>query len=260
MNYRISRERLNLAFWMETFKEHTIFIQQGLACGQKELINKAQEFKEEFTILQNEAEATIRNPFETDSNLLEDSRQASRDLLDFKRKLLRKVIQCNQIISLYPLTLDHTVREVEEFLCLTTIYKENNLRFTQAILAEETFWLRIMKEHTQFLRHFLDPSEQTFISKTHKFTQKFSQLHQQASDLESMLQANPKDFPTVKRFTKKVVAQTKKLQQFKEESKELLAECKLLAITTPLFAEHLAHEAEHFLKVIKQIKRYFDHN
>ncbi|GAB6098791.1 DUF2935 domain-containing protein [Halanaerocella petrolearia] len=257
MNQEVSRERLNLVYWLERFKEHTIFIKQGLPCQRRELIEQTEKLQHKLKLLQNEAETKSRTPFNKDDNLLKESMMVTSELLDFKRELLAMIIQCQLQSNLYPLLIDHTAREAEEFMSLTTIYQENDFTFSQAILAEEIFWLRIMKDHSQFLCHLIDPSETNFIAKLRDSKQNFNNLYNQALDLESMLQANPCNFPAVSRFTDKVINNTRELHQFKEETKELLAECKLLSSTNPLFAEHTAKEAKHFLIIINQIKSYF---
>ncbi|TDX48032.1 DUF2935 domain-containing protein [Orenia marismortui] len=258
MNQEIFLERLNLIFWLNVFKEHTLFIKRGLLCEQKDSIKRVEEFYQRFSYLESEAQHNQINPFiGENSDLLEESIIASRELLSFKRELLAKIINCNPVFNLYPLILDHMSREAEEFLSLTTIYYENDFSFEQIVLAEESFWLRGMQDHLSFICHLLDPSERILISQVKELNQKFENLYHQSLDLKSMLQANPQDFPTVLRFTNLVIKETSNLYKFKERLRQLLAECKALSITLPSFAEHTAKEAEHFIKTIKQIKNYF---
>ncbi|MBM7622475.1 DUF2935 domain-containing protein [Sporohalobacter salinus] len=255
MSQSISKERLNLSFWMRIFKEHALFIKRGLTCDRTDLIEEAEFFYDTFDQLQARAEST--GSLTDNDGLLQESITTTKELLDFKKEILRILIQCENIFNLYPLLINHTIREAEEFISLATIYCNNKLKFPQIILAEEIFWLRGMKDHTNFILHLLDPSELTFLAKTRKFKRKFTKLYCQALDLESMLQSNPDTFPKIPYFTNKIIAETEELYYFKEELRQLLNECKILSITVPLFADHTVRETDHFLVVIEQIKKHF---
>ena len=98
---------------------------------------------------------------------------------------------------LYPLLVDHITREAVNFLnLLKDGAPEDPL---DAIPAIEVFWLRQMKEHVEFVRGLLDPSERLLIAETEAFSVTFSRLLEEARDLASMdYQAQPDSFNTVR--------------------------------------------------------------
>jgi hypothetical protein len=156
-------------------------------------------------------------------------------------------IQCNaEPGSNYPLLLDHVRREAMHFLDLLQKPVPEDPLFM--LLQVEVFWLRIMKEHIEFVIHLLDPSERELIVQAEEFRKTFSRLLETARDLESMAETKPKNFNTVIRFTQDVIRNTMELRDFKATAFELARLCELLSIvSTPLLLDHIRREADKFL-------------
>ncbi|GIM28856.1 hypothetical protein CPJCM30710_15220 [Clostridium polyendosporum] len=230
-------------FWSRIMKEHALFIKLGLPADEPKLIAEAQAFFDLFEVLENRLNHVSRiNP-----ELLEDLIKAVRAIIAFKKFLLRKIIECKaQPGSNYPLLLDHIRREAMHFLrLLRSPVPEDSL---DLLLQEEVFWLRIMKEHIEFIIHLLDPSERELIEDAVQFKKTFSRLLETARDLESMAESEPKNFNTVIRFTEDVIDNTIKLRDFKAAAFELATLCELLSIvSTPLLLDHVRREADKFL-------------
>ena len=122
------------------------------------------------------------------------------------------------------------------------------------------FWLRQMKEHVEFIRGLLDPSERLLIAETEAFSVTFSRLLEEARDLASMnFQAQPDSFNTVARFTDSVLESTTRLRDFKAAAHELALLCQLLSIvSTPLLLDHVRREADWALLEIGQLRDLLD--
>src|SRR5690606_8687904 len=87
-----------------------------------------------------------------------------------------------------PLLVDHIRREAEYFIMtLTRINKGIDDPIEAEIVRENIFWLRIMADHSRFIRHLLDPSERNLIRAADQFAGEFDTLLAQARDLESMV-------------------------------------------------------------------------
>jgi len=230
-------------FWSRIMEEHALFIKLGLPADEPGLRAEAQEFIEIFRDLRNRLERVSRLKGE----LLEDLIEAVRAIIAFKAKLLRLLIQCKAAPgSNYPLLLDHIRREAMHFLDLLRTPVPEDPLF--ALLQEEVFWLRIMKEHIEFVIHLLDPSERELILQAERFRKTFSRLLETARDLESMAETNPRNFNTVIRFTQDVISNTTRLRDFKAAAFELAKLCELLSIvSTPLLLDHIRREADKFL-------------
>lgn len=236
-------------FWSRIMEEHALFIMLGLPADQPELRQKAQEFINLFAGLRVRLEKV--NKLEGD--LLEDLINAVKAIIEFKAMLLRMIIQCKEPPgSNYPLLLDHIRREAVRFLfLLRTRVPEDSL---DLLLQEEVFWLRIMKEHIEFVIHLLDPSERELLEQAKEFRKTFSRLLETARDLESMNETNPMNFNTVIRFTQTVIKNTMQLRNFKAAAFELATLCEVLSIvSSPLLLDHIRREADKFLSELEII-------
>ncbi|HYE68730.1 MAG TPA: DUF2935 domain-containing protein [Anaerovoracaceae bacterium] len=234
-------------FWARIMQEHALFIKLGLPADQPKLIQEAEEFIERFEELRSRLDKACR----LEGDLLKDLIEAVRDIIEFKALLLRLLIQCKAAPgSNYPLLLDHIRREAMHFLNL--LKKPVPQDPLIALLQEEVFWLRIMKEHIEFIIHLLDPSERELIEAAQDFLKTFSRLLESARDLESMVETRPKNFNTVIRFTEDVVRNTIALRDFKAAAFELARLCELLSIvSTPLLLDHVRREADKFLDEVE---------
>jgi len=230
-------------FWSRIMAEHALFIKLGLPADQAKLAEEAQFFNDLFSNLNRRLSKVNR----LEGDLLKDLKEAVRGIIEFKAELLRQIIQCRKEPgSNYPLLLDHIRREAVRFLDLLETKIPGNV--LDLLLQQEAFWLRIMKEHIEFVIHLLDPSERELIRQATQFQKTFSRLLETARDLMSMNRTNPKNFNTVIRFTQDVIRNTMQLRDFKAIAFELATLCQLLSIvSTPLLLDHIRREADKFL-------------
>ncbi len=241
-------------FWTRILKEHALFIRLGLPADQVELRAEAQAFFDLFEELQ----ARVNEAQSIGLCLLGDLIEAVNGIIAFKRRLLGLQVECKIAPCLYPLLVDHITREAVNFLnLLKDGAPEDPL---DAILAIEVFWLRQMKEHVEFVRGLLDPSERLLIVETDAFSATFSRLLDEARDLASMnFQAQPDSFNTVTRFTDSVLENITRLRDFKAAAHELALLCQLLSIvSTPLLLDHIRREADRALLEIGQLRQLLD--
>lgn len=163
-------------FWSRIMEEHALFIKLGLPCDQKEFREEAKEFIDLFSDLRKR----LNKVDKLEGDLLDDLIKAVKSIIVFKAKLLRQIIQCRKAPgSNYPLLLDHVRREAERFLgLLLKPVPEDSL---DLLLDQEIFWLRIMKEHIEFVIHLLDPSERELIKQAEEFRKTFSRLLENSS-------------------------------------------------------------------------------
>jgi len=224
-------------------QEHALFIKLGLPASEPELIKESQKFIERFR----ELRSRLKNACRLERDLLKDLIDAVKDIIEFKAKILRMLIQCKaEPGSNYPLLLDHIRREAMHFLDLLQKPVAQEPLFM--LLQEQVFWLRIMKEHIEFIIRLLDPSERELINQAENLRQTFSRLLETARDLESMAETKPKSFNTVLQFTKNVIAAATELRNFKAAAFELAELCRILSIvSTPLLLDHVRREADKFL-------------
>jgi len=228
-------------------QEHALFIKLGLPADQIEFREEAQALIDLFAELRRRLNRVSR----LEGQLLEDLIKAVKAIIEFKAKLLRNLLQCSaEPGSNYPLLLDHIRREAERFLNI--LQRPVPQDPMSMLLEQEVFWLRIMKEHIEFVIHLLDPSERELINQAEEFRRNFSRLLETARDLESMAETRPRTFNTVVRFTQDVINNTRALRDFKGTAFELANMCQLLGIvSTPLLLDHVRREADKFLNELE---------
>ncbi len=238
-------------FWVRILKEHSLFIQLGLPSARPDLIAEARRFYEMFQRLQDLIECRAA----LDPATIDEVRRAVVALIAFKRSLIRMMVQCElQGSHLYPLLLAHITREAVHFLellgCPATV-----MDGLLAILAEQSFWLRQMKEHLEFILALLDPSERELLAQTEALRVVFSRLLETARDLESMAEAQPETFNTGVQFTETVTKRVTELRDLKTAAYELAVVCRLLsAVPTPLLLDHIRREADKFLDELRDMR------
>ncbi len=240
-------------FWVRILKEHALFIQMGLPSNRPDLIAEARRFYELFGRLQDAVDARPT----LDNALLTEIRQAVAALIEFKRHLVRLSVQCELPGSgLYPLLLAHVIREAEHFLA----FLDSGCRVPipgglLGVMQNESFWLRQMKEHIEFILGLLDPSERELLSEAHAQSAVFSRLLETARDLESMAESSPQKFGTAVQFTETLIARVTALRDFKAAGYELAVLCRLLSITVPLLLDHVRREADKFLEELQEMRQ-----
>lgn len=242
-----------IRFWVRILKEHALFIQLGLPCNRPDLIAEAGRFYDLFQGLQDQVECVAV----VDQALLAELVRAVEALIAFKHSLLRLMVQCELPgANLYPLLLAHITREAIHFLeFLRGIAMASDPLV--AILAEQSFWLRQMKEHIEFIIGLLDPSEKELLAQAHATRVEFSNLLETARDLESMALSRPQTFNAVIRFTETLLERVTELRNFKATAYELAVLCRLLsALPTPLLLDHVRREADKFLDELREMLRH----
>jgi len=249
-------EPLNLEevkFWLRIMQEHALFIKAGLPCENTDLIDEAQAFYQEFESLRLRAERVQSDRKFTE--LINDSQVLVKEFYIYKRNLLHMMLECKLGGSNFPLLLDHVAREAEYFIRLLDKNKNGRVIVNGESKAQEnTFWLRIMADHTKFISHLLDPSERNLITTANNFSQEFDDLFIQGRDFSSMLH-NYNEVASFKRFIQDTRAATVRLRDFKRAAEEMIAECRLVGLIPALLADHVRREADHFLMILSMLEK-----
>lgn len=116
---------------------------------------------------------------------------------------------------------------------------ENKQPFQENYLYEqELFWNNIMKEHAEFIRGLLDPTEETLILTADHFS----------DDYENIL----KNYSQNPMYLKEIsLKKTIEFREFKIAGEEGLLNCKIKSIIIPLLADHIVREANHFIRILR---------
>ena len=113
-------------------------------------------------------------------------------------------------------------------------------------LEEVKFWLRIMQEHALFIKAGLNCDQTEFIDEAQAFQQEFESLRLRADGVKSD-----------RKFTdliNDIHCLVKEFYIFKRKLLHMMLECKLAGWNFPLLLDHMAREAEYFMRLLDKIK------
>jgi hypothetical protein len=169
----------------------------------------------------------------------------TRALVQFKTKLLSDVISCRIFTANYPLLIDHILREAKLYFQLVKrLQNREEIDLEREAYEQETFWNRIMAEHSKFIRGLLDPTEDQLINAANNFGNEFDELTKEAKEAmdNSVL---------LSQVTDESLKATMEISKFKAQGTQGLLDCKIKSIIIPLLGDHTLREANHYLRLLK---------
>lgn len=107
-----------------------------------------------------------------------------------------------------------------------------------------------MAEHSKFIAHLLDPTEQTLIRQARAMGQEFDVLLYQARNI----QVEP---PSTDRLRTQLTISkgaTLELRTFKEQATKLVEQAQVRSAIDPRLAAHITREAGKFLSIIDRLE------
>jgi hypothetical protein len=241
-----------LKFWLSIMQEHALFIKAGLPANRKEAIQEAQEFYRCFGALLAKAGAISSD--KKFKELVRQSTEKVEEFYRFKRRLLQLALRGELCGCLYPSLLDHMAREAEYFLRLLESMSDCKAFQLWPKTKELNFWVRLMSDHSDFIRQMLDPSEAILIETTEGFAGEFDELFRQSVDFSSMLRGANCSVPAFGRFLQDTRVAGMRLRDFQRGLHSMLEDKKVLGLITPLYADHVRREADHFLMVAAMLE------
>ena len=166
-------------------------------------------------------------------------------LANFKTTVLSNVIACRIFTSNYPLLIDHILREAKFYLQIVKrLQNREEINLEREAYEQETFWNRIMAEHSKFIRGLLDPTENDLINTANNFGNEFDNLTKESQE------AMDKTIP-ISKVTNDSLKATMEISKFKAQATQGLIECKIKSIIIPLLGDHTLREANHYLRLLK---------
>ncbi|MBL4934547.1 DUF2935 domain-containing protein [Clostridium sp. YIM B02515] len=175
--------------------------------------------------------------------------RAAQQIAGFKSNLLQNVLSCRMFTTNYPLLIDHILREAKFYLrMLTMLQKREEFDIAREAAYQETFWNRIMAEHSKFIRGLLDPTEEKLFDTANDFGKKFDELTLEAKNLS-------KDMGLLPEVTDRSLKNTVDIRNFKRQGTEGLIQCQIRSIAFPLLGDHVVREANHYIRMLKDFKK-----
>lgn len=167
---------------------------------------------------------------------------------EFKAMVSDQVTQCCLATNLFPSQLEHVYREALFYLKI--LKRLQNNQFVDArvdLLEQEVFWDEIMGEHAEFVAHFLDPSEKKLCQKARDLARRFEKLEQK-------MKGEGIPASGFGQLTQKNLSATLAVAEFKARGTELILDCQLKSLLSPLLIDHTLREANYYLRILQTWK------
>jgi len=177
-------------------------------------------------------------------NLNERAINLVKEVIKYKEKILNKLLKCKMFANLYSLLIDHILREARYYLMALESIQKREMP-VKDVLENQIFWDTIMKEHAEFVRGLLDPTEVELFNTANGFVGTFEKL------IEKTKKAEPKNIPEI---TKKALEATTEIRDFKRQGTEGLINCQIKVMAYPLLADHILREANRYIRVLNTMK------
>jgi hypothetical protein len=113
-------------------------------------------------------------------------------------------------------------------------------------LSRVQFWLRIMKEHSLFMKLGFACKDAELIREAEQFYGEFA-----AFEKEARCVSCDEEFMA---FVEKIMAAVKNIFAFKRHVLHLIVHCKIGGYNYPLLIDHISREAMYFLKLLGKIR------
>lgn len=122
------------------------------------------------------------------------------------------------------------------------------ITFIERSLAENRFWLRIMKEHAYFLGEGFNKKDKPLIAEADKFFHYFDQQLTRANNMAE----NPS---AIRKLNEESIELTSAFRNYKRNVLLLIINCKISGFNLPLLVDHIAREAEYFVRTLKKFNK-----
>lgn len=120
--------------------------------------------------------------------------------------------------------------------------------FVERSLTENRFWLRIMKEHALFLGEGFNRKDTHLIQYTDRFYHYFEQQEKKAYQ-------TPNNVESVRKLNEESIELVHGFRNFKRNLLILIINCKISGFNFPLLIDHIAREAEYFMRTLNKFNK-----
>ena len=192
-----------------------------------------------------EEEHMMTSNFEVNNQIVNDINNLNQETLpvignfiNLKNDILNKVLTCKIYTNNYPLLIKHLIEEAKIYYDI--LFRINQRQFEINSYNSQLFWNNIMKEHAEFIRGLLDPSEKQLILTADKFAEEYQIINRMKnSNLANLTSASLKE--------------TTNFKDFKTKCEEAILNCRVKSIIVPLLSDHILREANYYLNLLNNI-------
>lgn len=232
-----------LDFWVRNNYDHSTYLDREISHHELDLARANQQSTQRMGNVLKKVVAKSPDL----GNLIHEAQQSIHEYHSIVAHTMDRALHCEVIISTPISLLDHMVREAEESQRVFNLLQSGGqYSVSDAAIHENTFWLRQMADHLNYIQHYLDGSNYELRQRIIEMTHKFERLLLQAQALKTMIRKPRNEtLPILTQFNKTIIKEAKALEQFKLELDDIIKHCAVVTTAPPGLLEHIAREAHH---------------
>lgn len=241
MNEFEKTARFEHRFWLQILGDHSRFIHEALAPVEKQDIEMAAKFIQQFDTLLNKAKS---------EEILQLTAAAEREALklrDFKLELIKRLLSGKIKIHLSPSFINHMVNELEEYLRILEHLSKQQIPPIFHELHHHLVWQLDAAGHACAISSNLDSAEKRLKEKSDLYTKHFEDFYLKAVEMAGFLRTKLTTFPAIEKMNSDVTLEIKIFQNFLQEIEELELSAQALGTFSPLMADHMSREECYYL-------------
>lgn len=247
--------RNEIEFWTRIMRDHGVFQYSSLAPSEADAINTASYFINVFERLHAEA---ISNKTNT-TNLVNNSKTAVTQFIDFKRYMLAKLMACNIQLRMTPSFLNHMINEAMEFLHVLNL-ADGTMPYNNTLenLRIHKIWLPDASGHANAVASELDGIESEHVKEAQEFCKRFDNLFKKSFEMYSMYERTGLENGTLHYFNQQVKNTLTDFIRFLEQIEQLKEECSIFSSGTfsPQMPRHMMLEEGYYIFKINEIESF----
>jgi hypothetical protein len=238
-----------IRFWTGILRDHGEFILMSLSYNEQEAIQLANYYKASFSKLHE-----ISNSFDGMNNfdsILHECRNLLVSFIDFKRVLLKRLLECQLNTSLPPTFYNHMINEAMEFYKILFNLQTNAHKNT--VLENLNFhklWIPDAAGHAAIIASDLDPTEKCLIYEAQDFEKCFNALAIKTDELSKMLERTGLNDGALKHLNEEAKKKIEEFVCYLNKLRDLKLKCKVLGILKVLTPDHMIREENYYLQKI----------
>lgn len=237
-------------FWLQVLGDHSRFFYKSLSSSEKEEINRAQYFIQEFDSLLTQARQGLGR--EDLNNLHNHIWQRVQQLKEFKLHLIRRQLEGLIGLNLPPTLISHMVNELEEYqLILGFLMKGEDVPLLHPT-HYHLLWLLDAVGHADSIATSLDAVEKSLIAQSQCFAKDFTESYQKALEMVGFARAVTY-YPALGQFNHDAAMQIQQFNQLLTQLQEMLLNKTVLGILDPLIPDHMLREECYYLMKLSSV-------
>jgi len=247
--------RKEIEFWTRIMRDHAEFQFSGLSPNETEFINTAVCFMKLFERLYQEVSCNSSElPPSAFSNIIYKNKVAVMQFIEFKRKMMARLMKCSISLAMTPSFLNHMINEALEYyrvLCIA----DGTIPYNKVLenIRLHKVWLPDASGHASAIAGNLDPIEAELVKVAQDYAKRFDNLFKKAYEMYTMFERTCLEDGGLQHFNNEVIKTLEGFISYLEKIEKLRIECRVYStgLMTPLIPNHMIREEKYYIFRVK---------